>query len=84
MYSRIAAEDGFSYSSRSTDDGVRSDSIISQMQFMYERDGKVVVEFITDEIIHLTSLGTLKNDLENAKLEEIKDLIKKNITPSQV
>jgi hypothetical protein len=49
------------------------------MQWLYKRDGKVVVEFIDDEEIHMTSLGTLKDDTENAKLNELKELIKKSL-----
>lgn len=77
-YSRISG-DGFRYSSRSGENGESSDSIISQMQFLYKRDGKVVVDFIDDEEIHLTTLGTLKDELVDAKLKDIKNLIKESL-----
>lgn len=77
-YSRISGG-GFRYTSRSGEKGITSDSIISQMQFLYKRDGKVVVDFMDDEEIHLTTLETLKDEFADAKLNDIKDLIKESL-----
>lgn len=77
-YSRIKGE-GFSYTSRSGEEGESSDSVISQMEFLYKRDGKVVVEFIGDDSIHLTTLGSLENELVEEKLSDIKSLIRDSI-----
>ena len=65
--------------SSKNEEGVSSDSVVNVLQSLYKRDGKVVVEFIDDEEIHMTSLGTLKDDTENAKLNELKELIKKSL-----
>jgi len=77
-YSRMSGE-GFRYSNRPGEGGVTSEAIISQMQFLYKRDGKVVVEFVDDEEIRLTTLGTLKDELADEKLSDIKNLIKESL-----
>lgn len=59
--------------------GVSSDSLISQMQWLYMKDGKVVVEFVDDDEIHFTTLGTLKDELTDERLNGIKELIKNNL-----
>ena len=82
-FSRISGG-GFRYTSRSVETGIGSDSIISQMEFLFKRDGKVVVEFIDNEEIHLTTLGTLKDELVDDKLDEMKKLIKENLSQDQI
>lgn len=76
-FSRISIGGLLKYSSNSTGKGVTSDDILSHMQFLYKNYGKVAIEFMDDDEIHLTSLETLKDKQSEAKLDEIKEMIKK-------
>ena len=78
FYTRLSRDGSYRLSSKN-ETGVSSDSLISKMQWLYKKDGRVVVEFIDDEEIHMTSLGTLKDELANEKLNDIKELIKKSL-----
>lgn len=55
---------------------VGSEEILEVIQKMYDKEGSIVINFIDNETISITSLKTIKNyEVEN-KLEEIKDLIR--------
>lgn len=79
-YARISRAGDFSHSSSSGDKKVSSDEILSSIQWLYERDGKVVIDFIDDETIQLTSLNTIEDDKLEIKLNEIKELIRDNLS----
>lgn len=75
-YYRIARNGDFRQSGSSGDRKVSSDNILATIQSLYERDGKVVVDFIDDETINLTTLNTYKDDELEERLDEIKQVIK--------
>lgn len=77
---RISENGGSSqYSSSSGNDKISSDEILAEIQWLYERNGEVVVDFINDEKIELTSLNTVKDDRIESKLNEIKRIIRNNL-----
>lgn len=75
---RIARGDSYSSSSKSIKK-VSSDDILNTIQEMFKRDGRVVIDFIDDEEISLTSLKTIERDVVEFKLEEIKDIVRKSL-----
>lgn len=77
--SRIVRDNGFSFSANSGGVEISSDAIISSMQDLFKRDGRVVIDFIDEEEIHCTSLKTIKMESVEARLDEIKDLIRENL-----
>jgi len=78
-YSRIVRDNGHSFSSNSGSTEISSDAILSSMQDLFKRDGRVVIDFIDEEEIHCTSLKTIKVESVEAKLDEIKELIRENL-----
>lgn len=76
--SRIAPTSGFSVSGNS--DGLNSDDILNNIQDMFERYGRIVINFIDDDCISVTSLKTVYNDSLEYKLDEIKDEIRNIVT----
>lgn len=77
---RLSEEGTVYYSSNSGDAQKTSDEILSSIQWLYQRAGKVVIEFIDDEEIRLTSLDSIKDDETETKLEEIKSIIKESLS----
>lgn len=78
-FSRIGRVDGFEHTSTSGDEEVSSDEILSMIEWLYKRDGKVVIDFINEDTIQLTSLETVTDRKIDDKLVKIKNLIKENL-----
>lgn len=76
--SRIAPTNGFSINGNS--EGLNSDEILHNIQGLFEKHGRIVINFIDDESISVTSLKTVYNDSLEYKLEEIKDDIRDIVT----
>lgn len=78
-YGRITSDDD-SYTANSGDKKISSDEILKSIQYLYERDGAVVIDFIDDESIQVKSLNTVKDDEVQIKLNRINKLIKNYIS----
>lgn len=77
--SRIAPTNGFSISGNY--EGLNSDEILHNIQSLFEKHGRIVINYIDDDdSISVTSLKTVYNDSLEYKLEEIKDDIRKIVT----
>lgn len=76
--SRIEPTSGFSVSGSS--EGLNSDDILNNIQKLFEKHGRVVINFIDDDCISVTSLTTVYNDSLEYKLDEIKDEIRNIVT----
>lgn len=76
--SRIAPINGFSINGNSG--GLNSDDVLANIQELFKKYGRVVINFIDDDIISVTSLKTVYNDSLEYKLDEIKEDIRKVVT----
>lgn len=76
--SRIAPTNGFSVSGNT--EGLNSDEILHNIQELFKKHGRIVVNYIDDDSISVTPLTTVYNDSLEYKLEEIKDDIRKIVT----
>lgn len=78
-FSRVESESFSSYMYSNDDhDGLTSESIISHIEHLHDRDGTVVIDIIDNEL-RISTLNTMEYDFENRKLEEIKRIIKEKI-----
>lgn len=75
---RISRGDSFTLTG-GTSKEVSSDDIMEVIQSMFKKEGRVVIDFIDDENISITSLKTIQSDNIEYKLDEIKDMIRKNV-----
>lgn len=57
-------------------ENIESEEILEVIQKMYDKEGSIVINFIDNDTISITSLKTIKNNEVENKLEEIKDLIR--------
>lgn len=76
--SRIAPTNGFSVIGNS--DGLNSNDILHNIQELFKKHGQIVINYIDDDSISITSLKTIYNDSLEYKLEEIKDDIRDVVT----
>ncbi|WP_252251225.1 hypothetical protein [Clostridium sp. VAP52] len=74
-FSRIAPNYGYSYTSGSTE--LSSDDILDAIQDLFERHGRIVIDFINNSDISVTSLKTVENDKIEYTLSDIRDDIRK-------
>lgn len=83
---RIASE-GVTWLQKNFSTPISSEDILTEIEWLYEQHGKVVIDWIDDESIHLTSLDTVQADQTEEKLNEIKEMIRHKIlstsTPSK-
>ncbi|MEM5009315.1 hypothetical protein WKH57_01210 [Niallia taxi] len=79
-FGKIGRGDEYSYTANSADKKISSDEILKSIQYLYERDGEVVIDFIDDESIQVKSLKTLRDDEVESKLNRITRLIKNYVT----
>lgn len=75
-YSRISRDDCYCFTANSGNEGSTSDEILDAIQRLYEKDGQIVIDFINDGSIEVKSLNTLKDDIIESKMNEIRDIVR--------
>ena len=76
---RVTKGDYYSAIGGNGDSKASSDDILDVIKNLYDKEGPVVIDFMEDDYISITTKGTVLNDDIEYKLEEIKEIIRKNL-----